>query len=343
MLAFKSHIFNLPVSKKLGFFWSIGFLLGFVLVIQLISGIILSVLYSPYSEVSFIVMDELNRDIIGGSWLRRIHVKGASLFFLCLYAHIARGMYFKSYYRATKAWMIGMVIFMLSIIIAFLGYVLPWGKMSYWAATVITKLLSVVSIPLVEWIWGGFSVSGVTLSRFFSLHVILPFILIVLVMIHLYFLHSTQSNNPLGVDGVVVRFHPYFTIKDLFSMILALFLLKYIVFIYPFIFLDCDNMIEANPLVTPVHIMPEWYFLSAYAVLRAVPNKLGGVIGLVLVFGVLFLKPYFEFKFSNKILFFYWLCTFLALLWLGAAPPQGAYLFLSRLFTFLYFFFIYFV
>jgi ubiquinol-cytochrome c reductase cytochrome b subunit len=230
--------------------------------------------------------------------------------------------------------------------IAFLGYVLPWGQMSYWGATVITNLFRVVPVignELVKWVWGGFSVRSVTLTRFFGLHVILPLVLCAIVGLHIILLHSTGSSNPLGIQVNYKTFHPYWTYKDVYGLVFVFIVWGYLVFLNPFFFMDRENFIEAKFLVTPIHIQPEWYFLPAYAVLRSVPKKLGGVIGLLMVYAIFYLKPFFVTKkffkvFLNKVLFWNWIGIILCLLWIGRCPVEGLYIIIGQVFTFLYFF-----
>lgn len=286
-----------------------------------------------------------------GWFLRYIHANGASLFFIFIYLHIGRGLYYQSH-KYLETWTIGVLIFLLSIIIAFLGYVLPWGQISYWGASVITNLVR--SIPylgtyLLSFIWGGYSVSNPTLTRFYRFHFILPFVLIIITLIHLLFLHITGSNNPLGLKSlnIKINFSPYFLIKDLFGFCFILLFLLLLVFFYPNYLGDCDNYIIASSLVTPVHIQPEWYFLFAYAILRSIPNKLGGVIAILSSILILISIPitnYNKFQGLNfypmsKLYFWLFINTILLLTWIGIRPVENPYIIIGQILTLFYFFF----
>nr|YP_004123106.1 cytochrome b [Hypsibius dujardini]CBY83899.1 cyrochrome B [Hypsibius dujardini] len=342
-----ASLVDLPAPSNITHLWNFGSLLGMCLSLQILTGIFLAMHYSSNIMVAFNCVDHIMRDIWSGWLIRLLHANGASLFFMAIYVHIGRGLYFRSF-TLKMTWSSGITIFLISMLTAFLGYVLPWGQMSYWGATVITNLLSAVpyiGVSLVEWVWGGFSVSNSTLGRFFSLHYLFPFIILFLVIMHLVFLHENKSSNPLGMQNSTdkIPFHPYFLMKDLTSMLLI-----FIVFIMtnlsiPFFFMDPDNFTPANPLVTPAHIQPEWYFLFAYAILRAVPNKLGGVVALLMSIMILFI-----FLFTNKktqhpkshfqSLSFWTLgAIFLFLTWLGMKPVEEPYLSLSMIFTLSYF------
>lgn len=346
-----NHVLKLPTPRKITYFWKFGSILGAVLVFQVIRGVFLCLSYVAFAEISFSVIDSLVREIKGGDIVRNIHANGASLFFLFLYLHTGRGIYFKSFKNKLHVWMIGLTILILRMAIAFLGYVLPWGQMSYWGATVITKLFRVVPLigsNLVKWVWGGFSVSSVTLTRFFGLHVILPLVLCAIVGLHIILLHSTGSRNPLGVQLNYNTFHPYWTKKDVFGIAVVAVIWCYLVFLNPFFFMDSENFIEANFLVTPIHIQPEWYFLPAYAVLRSVPKKLGGVIGLLMVYAIFYIKPFLYnwkiIRFNlNKFLFWNWIMVVMCLLWIGMCPVEGLYIIVGQIFTFLYFLMVLFI
>lgn len=345
-----SSLIDLPSPANLSINWNYGSLLGLVLVIQLITGIILAIRFSGHSSLSFDSVILIYQDANYGWLLRLLHSTGASFFFLFLYLHIARGLYFGSYIFP-ELWNIGVVIYLILIGTAFLGYVLPWGQISYWAATVITNLLSAIPYLggyLVEWVWGGFAVSNPTLTRFFALHYLLPFVVTALVILHLFYLHIEGSSNPLGVSSNTnkVPFHYYYSVKDLYVYFVFLFVFMVVTLKYGYNLIDAENFIPANPLVTPAHIQPEWYFLFAYAILRSIPNKLGGVLGLL--FSVLFL---FLFTVnSSNLLFsgvrftiigrhiFWWFCiVFLALTWLGACPAEAPYTWAALACTVLYF------
>lgn len=287
-------------------------------------------------------------------WLLRVsHANGARFFFLFMFIHIGRGLYYGSF-RFKKTWLRGVTILLLSIATAFLGYVLPWGQMSFWAATVITNLLSAIpyfGLFLVEWVWGGFSVGNPTLTRFFSFHFILPFIILFMVILHLVFLHETGSGNPLGLNRDVdkVVFHPYFSLKDIYGFIIIFLLYLLICFLSPYIFMDTENFINSNPIVTPVHIQPEWYFLFAYTILRSISRKIGGVIALFISVLVLYFLPFvlkFRFRriqFYIIIQFLYWffLANWLLLTWIGACEVDYPFIELGMVFRFLYFFIIF--
>ena len=305
--------------------------------------------YTAHVDLAFSSVVHITRDVSYGWLLRSIHANGGSWFFICIYFHIARGMYYGSYI-AQHTWNVGVILLFLTMGTAFLGYVLPWGQISFWGATVITNLLSTVPYVgkiLVEWVWGGFAVDHAALTRFFALHFLLPFAIAGLTILHLLFLHETGSNNPLGLnsDGEKVPFHSYYSFKDLVGFVIILFLLSLLVLFSPQLLTDPENFIPANPLVTPVHIQPEWYFLFAYAILRSIPNKLGGVIGLVGSIAILFILPFTHLgKFRslafyplNQILFWSLVGIFLILTWIGRSPVEAHYEQIGQVFTLLYF------
>nr|QWZ46438.1 cytochrome b [Stenomorpha obovata] len=340
---------DLPSPSNISFLWNFGSLLGMCLVIQIITGIFLAMHYCPNIELAFSSVVHICRDVNYGWLMRTIHANGASLFFICIYLHIGRGMYYSSY-MLTHTWMIGVTILFIVMATAFLGYVLPWGQMSFWGATVITNLLSAIPYlgsTIVQWIWGGFAVDNATLTRFFTFHFLFPFIIIALVMIHLLFLHQTGSNNPLGVNSNTdkIPFHPYFTFKDMLGFTIATMMLIMLSLTYPYILGDPDNFIPANPLVTPVHIQPEWYFLFAYAILRSIPNKLGGVIALVMSIAILYILPFYnkkkflsnQFYPINKTLFWTMVIIIILLTWIGARPVEEPYIITGQTLTILYF------
>lgn len=352
--AVKGGVYDLPSPKNISYWWGFGSLLGLFLVIQILTGLFLAMHYVSDLKVAFQSVDSISREIEFGWLIRSVHAKGASAFFLFLYLHIGRGIYYGSF-LFNHTWNTGVVIYILAMATAFLGYVLPWGQMSYWGATVITNFFSTVPYignDLVQWIWGGFAVGYPTLTRFFALHYVLPFIIAAFVLIHLIFLHDTGSKNPLGLRsaGDKVPFHPYFTIKDIFGFRIVLFLFLFVAVYSPDYFGDPENFIEANPLVTPIHIQPEWYFLPAYAILRAIPNKLGGVIALLMSILVLFIFPlvssfcnrgYF-YSLTHQVLFWLWVSDILVLLWIGARPVEEPYVRIGALGTILYFSFFFF-
>jgi len=342
-----ASLVDLPAPSNITHLWNFGSLLGICLGLQILTGIFLAIHYRSNISVAFNCVDHIIRDIWSGWLVRLLHANGASLFFLAIYIHIGRALYFRSF-SLKITWSTGISIFLISIVTAFLGYVLPWGQISYWGATVITNLLSAVPYIgniLVEWVWGGFSVRNSTLGRFFSLHYLFPFVILALVITHLVFLHENKSSNPLGIQNSTdkIPFHPYFLIKDLTSGFFIFSMFIFVNLVVPFFFIDPDNFTPANPLVTPAHIQPEWYFLFAYAILRAVPNKLGGVAALL--FSILIL---FIFIFTNKKTqhakshiqsLRFWLLTliFLFLTWLGIKPVEEPYLGIRIIFTLSYF------
>nr|AIC09045.1 cytochrome b [Astrochelys radiata]AIC09064.1 cytochrome b [Geochelone elegans] len=286
---------DLPSPPNISAWWNFGSLLGICLILQITTGIFLAMHYSPNISLAFSSVAHITRDVQYGWLIRNMHANGASLFFMCIYLHIGRGIYYGSYlYKET--WNTGVTLLLLVMATAFVGYVLPWGQMSFWGATVITNLLSAIPYignTLVQWIWGGFSVDNATLTRFFTFHFLLPFIITGLAIVHLLFLHETGSNNPTGLNSNTdkIPFHPYFSYKDLLGLILMLTLLLTLTLFSPNLLGDPDNFTPANPLSTPPHIKPEWYFLFAYAILRSIPNKLGGVLALLFSILVLFLMP----------------------------------------------------
>nr|YP_010586548.1 cytochrome b [Rhyacophila kando]UZZ44362.1 cytochrome b [Rhyacophila kando] len=342
---------NLPTPSNISFWWNFGSILGLCLMIQIISGLFLSMHYTPNIYMAFNSVNQICRDINYGWFIRIIHANGASFFFLCMFMHISRGIYYESFYMY-KTWTMGVMIFLITMMTAFMGYVLPWGQMSFWGATVITNLLSAIPYLgnfLVQWIWGGFAVDNATLNRFFSFHFILPFIIIMMVMIHLIFLHETGSSNPLGLNSNMDKmcFHPFFTFKDLLGFIIMMMLLSLLTFIDPYMLGDTDNFIMANPMVTPIHIQPEWYFLFAYAILRSIPNKLGGIIALIFSVMILFTLPLMwnkkikgnQFYPLNQINFWHFCNIFILLTWIGAQSIEDPYILIGQILTFLYFFY----
>nr|UXP34362.1 cytochrome b [Cambaroides dauricus] len=342
-------LIDMPIPSNISFLWNFGSLLGLCLVTQILTGLFLSMHYTPNIEMAFSSVIHICRDVNYGWMLRTLHANGASFFFICLYLHIGRGIYYSSY-TYFHTWMVGVLIFFLTMASAFLGYVLPWGQMSFWGATVITNLFSAIpylGTDLVQWIWGGFAVDNATLTRFFSFHFLFPFIISALTMVHILFLHETGGNNPLGVNSSLnkVPFHPYFSFKDLFGfMILILFLLL-LTFLAPYLLSDPDNFIPANPLVTPIHIQPEWYFLFAYAILRSIPNKLGGVIALVASISILAILPFTHFSKFRSLTFYplnqflFWILVSLVILltWIGARPVEPPYILVGQTLSLLYF------
>uniref|UniRef100_A0A7S6UAY7 Cytochrome b n=1 Tax=Dermestes ater TaxID=1546019 RepID=A0A7S6UAY7_9COLE len=348
-----SSLVDLPTPSNISAWWNFGSLLGLCLVIQIVTGLFLAMHYCPNIELAFNSVAHICRDVNYGWMIRTLHANGASFFFICLYLHVGRGIYYGSY-TLEMTWTVGVLILFIVMATAFLGYVLPWGQMSFWGATVITNLLSAIPYlgqSIVTWLWGGFAVDNATLNRFYTLHFLLPFIIAALVMIHLLFLHQTGSNNPLGINSNIdkIPFHPYFSLKDSVGFILMISALLVLNLTNPYLLGDPDNFIPANPLVTPVHIQPEWYFLFAYAILRSIPNKLGGVIALVMSIAILFILPITnkkkfqsnQFYPINKILFWSMLSIVLLLTWIGARPVEDPYILVGQTLTVSYF--IYFI
>nr|YP_973152.1 cytochrome b [Cydistomyia duplonotata]ABH03691.1 cytochrome b [Cydistomyia duplonotata] len=340
---------DLPAPVNISSWWNFGSLLGLCLVIQILTGLFLAMHYTADITMAFDSVTHICRDVNYGWLLRTLHANGASFFFICIYLHVGRGIYYGSY-LFEPTWLVGVVILFLVMGTAFMGYVLPWGQMSFWGATVITNLLSAIpylGTDLVQWIWGGFAVDNATLTRFFTFHFIFPFIVAAMTMIHLLFLHQTGSNNPLGINSNSdkIPFHPYFTYKDIVGFIIMLMLLTLLTLLNPYLLGDPDNFIPANPLVTPVHIQPEWYFLFAYAILRSIPNKLGGVIALVMSIAILMILPFYhlskfrgiQFYPINQILFWCMVVIVILLTWIGARPVEDPYILVGQILTVLYF------
>jgi len=346
-------LIDLPAPSNISRWWNFGSLLGLCLIIQILTGIFLTIHYTADTILAFDSVNHICRDVNNGWLLRTLHANGASFFFICIYMHVGRGMYYGSY-KYHYTWNVGVILLFLTIGTAFIGYVLPWGQISFWGATVITNLLSAIpyiGIDTVQWLWGGFAVDNATLTRFFSFHFLFPFIIAAFTIIHLLFLHQTGSNNPLGINRNrdKIPFHPYFSFKDIFGFSILLIFLTFLTLIAPYILGDPDNFIPANPLVTPPHIQPEWYFLFAYAILRSIPNKLGGVIALVLSIAILFILPFTNnFKFQrtqfypiNQIIFWIIVTIVILLTWIGARPVEDPFIITGQLLT--YFYFLYYI
>jgi len=355
MLSFvDSHIIDYPTPINLNYMWSFGSTAGICLVIQIITGIFLAMHYTPHVDLAFSSVEHIMRDVNNGWLIRYLHANGASMFFIVTYCHIFRGLYYGSYMHPRGLlWATGVIIFLLMMATAFMGYVLPWGQMSFWGATVITNLFSAVPFvggAIVEWLWGGFSVDNATLNRFFSLHYLMPFVIAGLVIVHLSLLHANGSNNPLGINKNVdtVSFYPYFYVKDLLAFFILLAFFSFFVFYYPNALGHSDNYIPANPLVTPAHIVPEWYFLPFYAILRSIPDKLGGVIAMVAAILILLLLPIINTseirssKFRPIFGIGYWFLVsdFLLLGWIGQKPVETPYIEIGMGLTFFYFAFL---
>ncbi|BBK40767.1 cytochrome b [Allostella vacuolata] len=354
VFSFMNHELNeYPTPRNLNYWWNFGSLAGIVLVIMIATGVFLAMQYTPHTAHAFDSVERIMRDVNFGWLIRYIHMNGASFFFIVVFIHIFRGLYYGSYKAPREIlWMLGVVILLLMMATAFLGYVLPWGQMSFWGATVITNLFSafpLVGESIVTWLWGGFSVDNPTLNRFFALHFLLPFVIVGVVVLHIVALHQHGSNNPLGIERKgpqdSIPFHPYYTIKDLFGLGVFLIIMSAFVFFAPNFMGHPDNYIPANPMVTPAHIVPEWYFLPFYAILRAVPDKLGGVLLMFGAVAVLFIVPWLDTsrvrsaKFRPIYRQFFWLLVIdcFVLGWVGGNPPEGAFIVIGRLATVYYF------
>ena len=342
---------DLPAPNNISIWWNYGSLLGLCLVIQIITGLFLAIHYVPNVEIAFSSVAHISRDVNFGWIIRALHANGASIFFLFLYLHTGRGIYYGSY-NFIETWNIGVVLFILTIATAFIGYVLPWGQIRFWGATVITNLFSAIPYigkTLVEWIWGGFAVDNATLNRFFAIHFALPFIIAAVAIIHIMFLHQTGSNNPLGIsaDRDRIPFHSYYSIKDALGYSIALSIFLLITLFTPDILTDPENFIVANPLVTPIHIKPEWYFLWLYAILRSIPNKLGGVIAIFAALLIIFTLPFTKlnkkrglmFYPVNQLLFWVLISSVLILTWIGGRPVEDPFIIIGQVFTIMYFLF----
>ena len=354
IFSFMDHELNeYPTPKNLNYFWNFGSLAGVSLVIMIVTGIVLAMSYTPHVDYAFQSVERIMRDVNHGWLLRYIHMNGASFFFIVVFIHIFRGLYYGSYKAPRELlWILGVLILLLMMATAFMGYVLPWGQMSFWGATVITNLFSAVPFigdSIVTLLWGGFSVDNPTLNRFFALHYLMPFLIVGVVILHLVALHRFGSNNPIGIDPSgpqdTVPFHPYYTIKDFFGLSIFLTLFAAAIFFFPNFMGHPDNYIPANPMQTPAHIVPEWYFLPFYAILRAVPDKLGGVLAMFGAIAVLFILPWLDrspirsgnFRPIFKIFFWVFFADCIALGYLGGMPAEGIYVVLSRVATAWYF------
>jgi ubiquinol-cytochrome c reductase cytochrome b/c1 subunit len=354
LLTLSHHLQSYPTPKNLNYWWTFGGILTFCLITQIVTGLVLAMHYVAHVDHAFESIEHIMRDVNYGWLIRYVHANGASMFFLAVYIHIFRALFYGSYKAPREViWIIGLLIYILMMATAFMGYVLPWGQMSFWGATVITNLFS--AIPLVgesitTWLWGGYSVDNPTLNRFYSLHYLLPFLIFGLVVLHIWALHVPGNNNPIGIDvkknsNETMPFHPYMVMKDLFALLLFITVFLWFVFFAPNVLGHPDNYIEANPLVTPAHIVPEWYLLPFYAILRAIPSKLGGVIFMFAAIFILMLLPWLDTSKVRSATFrpiyknFFWLLVFVVLLlgYLGAKAPEGIYLILSRLGTTYYF------
>nr|BBB55744.1 cytochrome b [Raneya brasiliensis] len=340
---------DLPAPSNISAWWNFGSLLFICLMTQILTGLFLAMHYSPDITSAFSSVAHICRDVNYGWLIRNAHANGASFFFICIYMHIARGMYYGSF-LFKETWNVGVVLLLLVMATAFVGYVLPWGQMSFWGATVITNLMSAapyIGNDLVQWIWGGFSVDNATLTRFFAFHFILPFIVAAASMVHVLFLHETGSNNPAGInsDADKIPFHPYFSYKDILGFAIMLTALLSLALFAPNLLGDPDNFTPANPLVTPPHIKPEWYFLFAYAILRSIPNKLGGVLALLFSILVLMLVPLLHtskqrgltFRPMSQAFFWAFVANVLILTWIGGMPVEHPFVIIGQVASVAYF------
>lgn len=343
-----NSLVRLPTPSSISFLWNIGFLLGITLSLQVATGLVLSINYIAFTEEAFNSVIHIIRDLESGWIIRFLHINGASLFFILLFTHIARGLYFESPKKIPIVWISGIIIFLIRMAAAFIGYVLPWGQISFWGATVITRILS--AIPYVGkeitlWLWGNFSVSQPTLNRFLSFHFLIPLIIIALVIIHLILLHTTGSSSPLGLETNKdkIKFFPTFLVKDTNPILLLTIVLLLLISVSPNLLGDVENYIVASPEVTPTHIQPEWYFLFAYAILRAIPSKLGGVVAILIAILILLTpvlkRPKINIKFipNKKIIIIVFLSVFLLLTWVGANPVEPPFVQIGQLLTIMYF------
>nr|YP_004062178.1 cytochrome b [Gracilariophila oryzoides]ADR03194.1 cytochrome b [Gracilariophila oryzoides]APC24923.1 apocytochrome b [Gracilariophila oryzoides] len=348
-----NHLIDYPTPINIHYAWNFGFLASICLIIQILTGIFLAMHYTPHVDLAFASVEHIMRDVNYGWLLRYIHSNGASMFFIVVYIHIFRGLYFSSYTKPRQwVWVIGVIIFLLMIITAFIGYVLPWGQMSLWGATVITNLVSAVPLigdSIVTWLWGGFSVDNATLNRFFSLHYLLPFIIAATSLIHLTILHQDGSGNPLGIDSNVdkISMFPYFIYKDLLGLLTFIIIFSLFIYFTPNLLGHPDNYIEANPMVTPAHIVPEWYFLPFYAILRSIPHKLGGVTAMISAILILALLPWINgtairsSRFRPVYRFLYWtmISCCLILGWIGGMPVEEPFVLIGQIASIYYFFY----
>jgi len=354
LLTLSHHLQSYPTPKNLNYWWTFGGILTFCLITQIVTGLVLAMHYVAHVDHAFQSIEHIMRDVNYGWLIRYVHANGASMFFLAVYIHIFRALFYGSYKAPREViWIIGLLIYILMMATAFMGYVLPWGQMSFWGATVITNLFSAIPFigeSITTWLWGGYSVDNPTLNRFYSLHYFLSFLIFGLVVLHIWALHVPGNNNPTGIEikkdgSETMPFHPYMVMKDLLALLLFISVFLWFVFFAPNVLGHPDNYIEANPLVTPAHIVPEWYLLPFYAILRAIPSKLGGVIFMFSAIFILMLLPWLDTSKVRSAIFrpiykiFFWVLVFVVILlgYLGAKPPEGIYLILSRLATAYYF------
>jgi ubiquinol-cytochrome c reductase cytochrome b subunit len=354
---FDSHVIHYPTPITLTYAWSFGSLAGICLIIQMITGIFLAMHYTPNIEFAFSSVEYIMRDVPNGWFIRYIHANGASMFFIVVYIHIGRGLYYGSYIQPRQLlWCSGVFILLIMMATAFTGYVLPWGQMSFWGATVITSMVTAIPVagqPVVQWLWGGYTVSNPTLNRFFSIHFFLPFLIAGISLIHLALLHKEGSNNPIGSDTSIddITFYPYFLYKDVFAFSCFLLFFAFFVFYCPNLLNHPDNYVPADPLQTPAHVVPEWYFLPFYAILRSIPHKAGGIIAMVAAILILLAIPFINTSYIRNTTyrpvfkFFFWLfvADYIILTWIGQMPVRNAYIFVGQVATFYYFVFFLFI
>nr|ACR81163.1 cytochrome b [Pycnonotus urostictus] len=349
MKIINDSLIDLPTPSNISIWWNFGSLLGICLTVQIVTGLLLAMHYTADTSLAFSSVAHMCRDVQFGWLIRNLHANGASMFFVCIYLHIGRGIYYGSYLNK-ETWNVGVILLLTLMATAFVGYVLPWGQMSFWGATVITNLFSAIPYigqTLVEWAWGGFSVDNPTLTRFFAIHFLLPFVIAGLTLVHLTLLHDTGSNNPLGIpsDCDKIPFHPYYSTKDILGFMLVFIPLTALALFYPNLLGDPENFTPANPLATPPHIKPEWYFLFAYAILRSIPNKLGGVLALAASVLVLFLMPLLHtsklrsmtFRPLSQILFWTLVTNIIILTWVGSQPVEHPFIIIGQIASFSYF------
>ena len=354
IFSFLKHFEHYRTPKNLNYLWNMGSIAGIALVIQIVSGIVLAMHYTPHVDYAFDSVERIMRNVNYGWLIRYMHAVGASMFFVAVYIHIFRGLYYGSYKSPRELlWHIGLIIFVMMMATAFMGYVLPWGQMSYWGATVITNLFSAIPLigeSIVTWLWGGFSIDNPTLNRFFALHYLLPFVIVALVLLHIVALHTHGSNNPKGIDVKsdkdTIPFHPYYTVKDMVGFGVYFLIFAYFIFYMPNYLGHPDNYIPANPMVTPEHIVPEWYFLPFYAILRAIPSKLGGVLAMFSAIGILFFLPWLDsskvrsanYRPWYRIAFWIFMIDCIILGYVGGQPAEEPFITISRIAASYYFF-----
>ena len=355
LAAVNDHLIDYPTPANLSYWWGFGSTAGICLIVQILTGIFLAMHYTPHIDLAFLSVEHIMRDVEGGWFLRYMHANGASMFFIVVYLHLLRGLYYGSYSSPRElVWIVGVVILLLMILTAFIGYVLPWGQMSFWGATVITSLASAIPVvgkDITHWLWGGFSVDNATLNRFFSLHYLLPFIIAGASLVHIVALHQYGSNNPLGCSATVdkIPFYPYLLLKDLVGWVVFAIFFSGFIYFAPNALGHPDNYIPANPMSTPAHIVPEWYFLPVYAILRSIPNKLGGVLAIGLVFVSLLVLPFIQtspirsssFRPLHRKLFWLLVADCLLLGWIGCQPVEDPYVLIGQIAS--VYFFIYFL